>query len=430
MAAMTAPPRGGLGEEALPVPRSLADKCLVFFAILYMVSLPLEMFVATAGRSWAFYLSTATMASWVIAISQRGRAKFDFASAKGFWIVLALLAFYTTASLMWTSASSERYLTYVGLLFMIPALARAFSLSGQKFVYYFIASCTGLAAFSLKEFSATSQRVLITSEGTEYSRVSIANLNDNDQAAFLTIACVWSVWLLFRVGRRARLALIACALANFAGVLATGSRTGAVALFLGLVAASLMSVWGRQKRGSNVIVLIAAGSAIAVVFWLVAPILPQRLWIIGQDLGTVATAADRLVIWQAALSHSEEWIWTGVGLGQSGPWNADYYGISQVLHNTLLTVFVELGFIGFLLTVALVVTAFFGARRGANLGLFSVALLASLPLHMALSLDYDKLAWALLSLAVGGFEMLPPSYDNNAYVSRDYIRGTSAAAGP
>ena len=191
-------------------------------------------------------------------------------------------------------------------------------------------------------------------------RATAGFFNPNDLAAFLAPLCIWALVQ----GRRDRRWLLASALLG-AGVVATASRSGVLALALGLM------ILGLRRRAALIAVALGAAGLIAA-----SPVLHDRFFGEGDRY-----AYSRLEIWRASADVGAQALPLGVGLNyysealrQHGvPLTGfvRYPRIATQGHSELAHVFVELGVPGVLalcLAAGAVLEAMVRRRRDAPPG--------------------------------------------------------------
>lgn len=135
----------------------------------------------------------------------------------------------------------------------------------------------------------------------------------------------------------------------------------------------------------------------------VSYVLPQELVIryatIPNELREGTLAARRL-IWQAGIKAFWERPLFGTGAGTFTAAIQPFWPVEKVAHNVILSISVELGFVGLLLFLSVIVAAVFGSLRRKSYWLpLMFSLLATWFVGvMALSWEYKKATWFLLGL--------------------------------
>lgn len=186
---------------------------------------------------------------------------------------------------------------------------------------------------------------LTTGVSSEVSRYASEGFDSNDLAVTLAIGIPMSAYLAFGPERRARLWLAYVPVALTAIVL-TGSRGGIITYGAAIVAVGL---WiGRRRRA----VLAAVIGFVALAIWLAWTFAPEALWVriftINDEILS-GTFNHRTVIWRAGIDVLERHLLFGVGSGGFANAVAPALSGRFVAHNTLLSVAVEEGVVGFVL---------------------------------------------------------------------------------
>lgn len=207
-----------------------------------------------------------------------------------------------------------------------------------------------------------------------HGRAAAGFFNPNDLAAFLGPLCVWAL----APGRRDRRWLLASALLG-AGVVATASRSGLLALALGLM------IVGLRRRAALIALAVGVAGVIAA-----SPVLHERL--LGED---DRYTYSRFEIWRASADVGAQALPLGAGLNFYGEALRQhgvpltglvrYPRIATQGHSELAHVFVELGLPGVLalcLAAGALLEAMYRRRRAALPGdaalRYDVAILATL----------------------------------------------------
>ncbi|MCI4065254.1 O-antigen ligase family protein [Micromonospora sp. R77] len=229
-----------------------------------------------------------------------------------------------------------------------------------------------------------------------YAQRRTASGNANDVATFLGIAVVLALYLALTTSRgRACLALL-LAVPNTVGLVATGSRTGLIALIVGTVLVVVQALW-RQRGGAAARLPVLAGAGILVSLFLSTQYVPPRLLKVVDSLEE-GSLSGREIIWNAVLSDG--FTLRGVGLGGSPSYLEAVHGIRAVTHNVLIELLLELGLLGVLLFAVLVVTVAVRCRRS----VFAPVLLPLVAfvglMSTTLSLEWRRALWLVFAFAL------------------------------
>ena len=393
---------GHARELESPKPRlSFFSRLLVIVGALYVGAIPLEAYAAFSGRSYTFLLGGLVLAAWAMStasdsLSRRVPYRFNYRESRPLWISLVLFALWMILTTAWspdTAISISRLATMLGLALLVPALARSFALSGSDlFARLFLATSCVLAMLTVTKIDGSTQ-------------VSVGDLNQNDEAFYLCIAACWATWFLFRAKGRYQVLYLLVIVVAVVGALGTGSRTGATVLLVVLPIVMLISSGTSQALLKSVLWFICLSGLLLVSFLLASSLLPARVLQLSDSFRAGDTWSGRTRLWSGAMALRDQWLWAGEGLGYSRYFVGTYYEKNQVLHNTYLSIAVELGIIGLILFVAVFVSTLLVVRKSRNAGLFLVAFLPAILFMWTLSLEYEKLVWVLPAIVAGGIAL-------------------------
>jgi O-antigen ligase len=142
------------------------------------------------------------------------------------------------------------------------------------------------------------------------------------------------------------------------GVMLTGSR---MAFLTGAAMAAMIGVLYLFKRPVAVIVIgLIAGAIFSLMF---TRFMPESTWdrlLTTYDELTSGTWSGRFIMYQGGLTAFQQYPLLGTGCGSFAVAVSQYVGVTsagQTAHNTYLCVLVELGVIGFLLFVAVLMAS-------------------------------------------------------------------------
>ena len=241
----------------------------------------------------------------------------------------------------------------------------------------------------------------------------------NELAALILPGLVFAVFLLAGERRLAmRLFLSASCLVFLSTILLTQSRGGLVALGVVILAGL---AFGGPLRGRIAAAGLALGAVAVVVFVLVAP--PSSVGRLGSF--TSGGGTGRLDLWKVATQVIGNHPIAGVGAGNFPVVEPRYAASagnlarvdlvlddSKVVHNAYLNILTDLGFVGFLAFLGLVVGIIYstvrsvrrfeanGDREAGLLGrAVLIGTLGMLGAFIFLSAQYEKQLWLVLGLA-------------------------------
>ena len=354
-----------------------------FLAYAYLVSVPFEIDYVMGARSFTFWLGAGLVLLVVLQLPHltsiraviNGQlllpvvALIGFSSLGYFWSIDRDATFGATAVL------ASTVLTWLALAMVIAdSLGPAFG-----------ALIAGTSLMSVK---------LLMSDVTIDGRADII-ANVNDVAVLIVLG---GAWLLARVtrldagiGKRIAYGLL-LALHVWA-LLATGSRTGALAILLPLV---LVIVWSfaRLRLGLFVGVLLVTGLMVGS-FILLGITLPQRI----ASLPSAFAANDlnfRDVIWRAALPELPSIV--GTGLGSTPTYMHGILGVEAVMHSVYLGIALELGVVGLLIWAWMLIRLGAGVRNSSWSREFVMMAISVALMALTLTLELRRPLWVFLAL--------------------------------
>jgi O-antigen ligase len=260
-----------------------------------------------------------------------------------------------------------------------------------------------LAAYVMGAYVAALDTIMLyRKEAGVLKRFAAGDADPNDLAMTLALALPMA-WYLGMTTRDPWLRFL-CRLFLPIGLLAiglTGSRGGMVATVVALSLVPLTLARLSPGRRVIAILLIVVSGAVAVIY--VPKTLIERLGTTTQEVEG-GRIGGRLKLWKAGLQayvHRPV-----VGYGPGGfKWVAQDYLVteSQVAHNSLVSVLVEEGIVGFLLYVMMFVVVFFAIldlpimERRYSLVLLATLFVTTLPLTW----EDSKPVWVVLALLLG-----------------------------
>jgi hypothetical protein len=238
------------------------------------------------------------------------------------------------------------------------------------------------------------------------SRYSVAGFNENDLGLVLALTLPMALYL--ACTRQGWLTKLICWLQLVAGMTAiflTSSRGALVAAIIGL--SMLPVAFWRLSRWQKILSIVAAIGALISAQTLV----PHTSWVrflsFGSELMS-GTLTHRTMIWAAGLDTFRDHAFAGVGSGAYGlsivkRVDFTYFTGSPsnaVAHNTFLSILVELGVIGALIFLVLLVSMFYSTLRMGSLERwFWITLLVTWMVGvLSLTWEYHKQTWFVFGL--------------------------------
>lgn len=207
-----------------------------------------------------------------------------------------------------------------------------------------------------------------------------------------------------------KLFFLGCLLISLVAIMLTGSRGGGLAIAVAL----LYLIWHSRHRVRNLALIAVVGVPLAIF----VPVSPLNRMLHPQIHGGVNTVQTRLWAWSAGLKMFESHPLFGIGLGNFkalmplyAPAGVDF---TSIAHNTYIELLAELGPLGLILFLAIVLFALHSLRkvrrRMRELNPQSFLYLTSLSLESGLvgylvgacflSDEYEKLFWVVIFLSI------------------------------
>lgn len=201
-----------------------------------------------------------------------------------------------------------------------------------------------IVVFAILVTAATATTLLLGTTGRLHG--GLPPLHANELAALTVICLIWVVGRLFRGGDRVSSLLFipACV----AIVVLTESRTSLVA---GFAALALLAVLATRVR-VVVVGLVACIPPLVLALTVLTP-LTDRLVTRGEDAQRLATFADRLYAWEAAVAPGQSFWhqWFGGGLSQKTVQVTGQWWTEQVLDSSWVSALVQAGWLGLAVVV-------------------------------------------------------------------------------
>jgi len=209
--------------------------------------------------------------------------------------------------------------------------------------------------------------------------------------------------------------------AALSGIVLSGTRTALIVAFPGILFS--IALWAQSKRSARITVAAVLIALTVVLFPLVPESSMNRLGTTRTELQT-GDLNGRVELWKEGLQSFKRHPLLGVGSNMFRSVNSEY----KVAHNSFLSVLVELGMGGFLLFVLIVGNAALHAlsqpRR--EMWLWMCILVSWGIGASALTWEYQKATWLLLSLIVASAAAMPA--DDDAVLREECFTAQCAAA--
>jgi O-antigen ligase len=364
--------------------------------LLLVASLPLESVYTIPGSgSVTKFLGLLTGATWALSVLQRGGPR----APHTLHVVALLFVLWNACSLVWTidgSATQTRVLTYAQLFVLLLVVWDSVT-SMTQLRRVLLADVVGCCVGALL---LVADYVVLGAAAEVHGRVTVGNFNPNDAGVIFALGLPVACYLLatWRGPGRRLVALIAgtyLPLGTFA-VLATGSRAALLAVVPALWYAGRL-LWRSRPTLAVVSFVGVGGLAVAAL-----PLLPaapvQRLWNTGNELmhGNLNHRQD---VWAEAFRIIGENPWFGIG---AGAFKVAATGVNKVGHNFVLALLAEIGIVGLVLFLAIIVVAVRAIRPAprALRELWLTILVAWTFAALLHNWEYRKLTWLMFGLMV------------------------------
>lgn len=243
---------------------------------------------------------------------------------------------------------------------------------------------------------------VVRAESGLSNRATYNGVDQNTVAFTLCVAFALSLSLVDQAGDwRRRLIPLGCAIACFAAVLLTGSRTGVAATVLTVTVLALTRLRGSVRISRKIGVLGVAACALWILLRLISEgRISDRL----TDFSTAGVAGDasRATILDGYFRHFDAWWLIGVGQGADVDFLMQWGGLARNAHGFIWKIWIETGLIGLGLWFALVLGLVWSALRAQSASRIPV-LLGVIPIGtFALTLGGQTLSafWLVVGLCI------------------------------
>ncbi|MCW3814983.1 O-antigen ligase family protein [Micromonospora sp. DR5-3] len=235
-----------------------------------------------------------------------------------------------------------------------------------------------------------------------YAQRRTASGNANDVAAFLAMAVVMALHLALTSRARSTWWGFAFAVPCAVGLVATGSRTGAVAVVAGTVLVLVHALW-KHRAVAVARMPLVVGAGLLIALGLSTQYVPPRLTSLFDSVET-GELSGREYIWSAVLSDGLRL--RGVGLGNSQSYLEGVHGMHAVTHNVALGLILELGLVGLALFAVVVLVAVAQARRSIFRPMLLPLGLVICVMSTTLSLEWRRSLWLVVAFALTTYPSL------------------------
>jgi O-antigen ligase len=238
-------------------------------------------------------------------------------------------------------------------------------------------------------------------DGPASDRYSVTGLNPNDLGLMLALSIPMIFYLLAR--RRGNLVGALLFWLQFVvcvpTIVLSGSRGATLAAGAALLALPLTVI--RLPSWQRILAAVACSSIVIFAVVKVPADTWNRLFRLGTEISE-GTMTHRTQIWAASLVVFRDHAFVGVGAGAHPAAVVAILSRALVAHNTFLSVLVELGVIGELLLIGLLIVGFYCAWRMPSMSriLWILLLVTWCIGAFGGTWEYSKVTWFLLSLLV------------------------------
>lgn len=409
-------------------------------SLAYVAILPFDSAVLLAGRSITFYLVPLLLLLYLPCAARLHATVVWSGVGRAGAGLMAVVTVAAAISLLWTlnlERGQTLLLTLVGLVVAAWVLANTFATLGWAPMWTLTGSLFLVALGSFSQAFAVSDAALrdplsITSGP---SRIASFGLQENLQAFYLAVGVAGAIALMGHTRRTLiRCGLVVVAAVDVAAVLRTGSRTGAIALASIVVALVFVLLVGKPTptMRAGVALLLVIGAAAVYLFITLQPsFVPERIWQADDALANGDFARGNF--WAAAWSDRASWMLVGQGWGSSLDYLYLTFGFPYVLHNTYLAVLVEGGLMLAVPFFAMLACVAITGLRGRYRVFLGLSMLPAFLFTLSTSLQYNKLLWLLIAVALTPALRLParapalgPRSPSTGSASRRSLRRPSA----
>lgn len=383
----------------MTAPSNVATRVARAAALLFVLVLPIENIlvmplVGSLGRLTGLLLIVCALPMFF------GRGFIRLRRQTVAVLLLFLYVIWSFAGLIWSMEPSSTLVyatTFLQFLVLIVALWQIFGDDDGRgaIMQAYVIGCVIAVLDGIRNFAAGNEAV--------YLRFSVSNTDPNEYALVLALG-IPMAYELFSKGRRVvrvlNLALIPVLLV---GIILSSSRGGTLAAAVALMVFPL-GFLALDRFGKRTILAVLAVGIVAVPFYwadisaTVGTNL-ERISTVGTEL-TSGTLNERSTIWSGGMDAFAARPMLGFGGGAFPAALESVVGMRQVAHNTFISVAVEMGAIGFVLFVAiLLIIAVPILSRPSPRTLPSIVLLATVLIGITpLSWEFRKPLWLVLTL--------------------------------
>jgi O-antigen ligase len=330
--------------------------------------------------------------------------RFDRAHAFVFLFIL-----WSCLSGLWSidpESSIQRVFTYVQLGLMVWLLCQ-YGQDRSEQIGFMLAYVCGAGFVVSQLFLGYLLGGTVLSYEIFPGRYTSMGYNPNDLALTLAIGIPFA-WFVFRNNRGlAGLISVAYIPAAFAGILLSASRGG---MFAAVVAALILPIgFIGISHGRKLVILAISVAAVAIALVVVPERSWERLktvddsatteWSV-ENLENLETVNTRVAIWKEGLEMFNQRPFLGVGVGGYLNVVDPVEGERRVAHNVLLSILVEVGLVGLVFFIAMIIVLTATTRHMASDErlMWLIVIATFLVGGFFLSWEHTKQTWLLMGL--------------------------------
>ena len=398
---------------AYPADRAEPHRRMLHFVVLaYIATIPWDIMPVAFGRTASVPSAVLLIGTWII---NRLRYPHFFRLPAGATIAIYAYVVWAATTVFWSPNADRAWLAFEALL-------------AQVVVAFILATCIGpiwvRSLITLGGSAAVVSLIVLSNPANPArgGRANIAGANENFTALYLSLGYAALVFVIFQVSRRPQsLILMAPTLVVAAAVLHTGSRAGAVSIAVITIGGILQHIWISRTRPAvwAFAALVLVSTYLLYAAAVKAGIVSARVVALFGSSGEYSDSG-RGEINALYFKTFDAWWVHGIGLGGDQAHLRETTGVSNVVHQLPLNVWVETGIIGLALFGTLVVLAL---RQGLRCASPGAMLLISVPIIVSANTTSILLTGALWFVIA--FGLTSPGEEGNSVTEKLALNRTA-----
>lgn len=378
-------------------------------AVLYCATVPFDPIPLAGGRTLAFPIGLILVAIVAVDfIAGRRPGRMPRSAYLILWLYLSWIILNTVAWSVRPEVSTASAVQIFIRIAVLVAIATVVPIHWRSLCSAYVVGASVLAA------------VVLLFGTEEYAdRTTVMGADQNWLALSMAVGLSLALAMMAEYRHIKAAMILLMGLVCAFGVIATGSRTGLIALGIAVALRALAGMGsGRLLQGVLTMSVIVA----AAVMFIRAGLAPSRLveFVAGRELVDESRASVLEYYWS-----NPEWIFTGVGLQADAFYYSGRTGQFLYIHNLYFGTWAQLGFIGLFLLVALFVIAGRSSWRTDRKYVWVAAFGPMFAFTMTLGGQTSNVYWLVLalglSLGVKGND--PPGFLTSSVVNTTQSRG-------